>query len=399
MFFEFFYKLRAAGVPAGTGEFLDLLRALTGYGDRGQALSPTKFYFVSRACLAKDEKYFDSFDRVFAEMFRAVLSDDTAFLKFLEDLLAQAKEKKKNTNAPGYEPDELWKELEERLRQQDKRHDGGSRWIGTGGASPFGNAGANPAGVRMGGTSGARSAIDSLESRRYREYSDEEKLGVRGFKIALRKLRDLRREGRPEFDLPASILKTSESGGDPTAIFRPSRKNRMSLILLTDVGGSMTPHSSLVSRLFTAASKIMHFREFKHYYFHNALYEFVFEDSMFRNAIPIDRMFKKFDPETRLIFAGDACMNPYELFDKRHAFFEFYYRARKTDDQAEHKQVMSAFERLAEIARNYPHRAWLNPEPRRSWWHETISAIAEVIPMYPLTLGGLRGAVSQLMRK
>lgn len=160
----------------------------------------------------------------------------------------------------------------------------------------------------------------------------------------------------------------------------------------------MTPHAAIVSRLFTAASKIQHFREFKHYYFHNAIYEFVFEDSWFNNSIPIEDIYKKYDRETRIIFAGDACMNPYELFDKRHAYFEYYYKARQKEE-ANQKTVGSAYDRLKDIRAHFPHSVWLNPEPERGWWHETISAIADAIPMFPLTMGGLQRAIRQLMLK
>ncbi|MCE9600153.1 MAG: VWA domain-containing protein [Spirochaetia bacterium] len=398
MFLDFFFKMRAAGIPCGTGEFLDLLRALDGYGKAEIPITPERFYFIARSTLTKDEKFFDRFDRVFAELFRNVIANEDAFRRLLDDWLQLARERSAAENGPNYEPEQLWKELQERLREQTERHDGGNKWIGTGGVSAFGHSGENPSGVRIGGTGRSGSAIDSLEARRYREYSDEERIGVRGFRIALRKLRDLRREGRPEFDLPESIKRTSQNGGDPTAVFQRSRKNRLTVILLTDVGGSMTPHAGTVSRLFTAASKIQHFREFKHYYFHNALYEFVFEDSWFSKSISIDDLYKKYDRETRIIFAGDACMNPYELFDKRHAFFEYYYKARQKEE-ANQRNVQSAYERIKDMREHFPHMVWLNPEPERGWSHETISAIADAIPMYPLTMGGLQRAIRQLMLK
>ncbi len=399
MFLDFFYKLRKAGLPSGTGELMDLFRALSGYAEKNLPVTAEKFYFISRACLAKDEKHFDSFDRVFAETFRDALESGDAFRNILEEWLKEAKKRSSAEGGPEYETEQLWKELEDRLRTQTERHDGGSKWIGTGGVSPFGHSGENPKGLRIGGEGSNRSAMDVLTSGRYREYSEDEKLGVRGFRIALRRLRDLRREGRPEFDLPETIRETSNSGGDPVAVFRRSRKNRMTLVLLTDVGGSMTPYSGLVSRLFTAASKLAHFREFKHYYFHNAVYDHVFLDAAFRKPLSIEDFYKKFDQEARLLFAGDACMNPYELFDKRHAYFEYYYRARMKQDNPAERDVLSAYGRFQEIARKYPHCAWMNPEPRRAWWHETISAIGDVIPMYPFTIAGLHGAVRRLMQK
>lgn len=399
MFTNFFYRLRKAGLRCGTGELLDLLRALDGYADLEIPLTPERFYFISRACLAKDEKYFDAFDRTFAATFQESLESEDAFRKILEQWLREKRERSQAQNGPEYDTEQLWKELEDRLKNQKERHDGGSKWIGTGGVSPFGHSGENPAGLRIGGEGMRKSAMDVLNSGRYREYSEDEKLGVRGFRIALRKLRDLRREGRPEFDMPETIRETSNSGGDPTAVFRRSRKNRMTLVLLTDVGGSMSPYSGLVSRLFTAASRLQHFREFKHYYFHNAVYDHLFLDAAFRRPLPLDDFYKKFDRETRILFAGDACMNPYELFDKRHAYFEYYYRARMKEDNPREKDTLSAYERLQELRGKFPHIAWMNPEPARAWWHETISAISDVVPMFPFTIAGLQGAVRELMHK
>ncbi|MBI3394838.1 MAG: VWA domain-containing protein [Spirochaetia bacterium] len=401
MFFDFFYRLRSLGVPTGTGELLDLLKALSGYGDRGIVISPERFYYISRACLVRDERFFDAFDRAFAEIFKHALREGDAFRRALEEWLRSATERRsaaRADQAPLYDPDQLWKELESRLAEQTERHDGGAKWVGTGGVSPFGHSGENPRGVRIGGQGGGRSAIDVLEARRYREYSDDERINVRGYTIALRKLKDLRREGRPEFDLRESIRRTADSGGDPEIVFERSRKNRMTLLLLTDVGGSMTGHARSVSRLFSAASKMQHFRKFQHYYFHNAVYEHVFEDAAFRKPVPIEDIYKQYDSETRLILAGDACMNPYELFDKRHAFFEYYYRARNQEEAASHR-VPSAYERLRDLVRHYPHSVWLNPEPRRSWDHETIAAVGDEISMFPLTIGGLRGAVKHLMHQ
>lgn len=399
MFDSFFYALKKAGVPAGTGEYLDMLRALLGHAERGFPVTPERFYFLSRACLVKDEKHFYAFDQVFAGMFQNALAEEDPFRRFLEDWLKLAREARaKEGQGPVYDPEELWKELEERLNTQKERHDGGSKWVGTSGKSPFGHSGENPAGVRIGGEGLRRSAMDSTGSR-YLEYSDQQKLGVRAYKIALRKLRNLRREGRLELDLAETIHRTGQAGGDPEIVFRRSRKNRLALLLLTDVGGSMTPYSLSVSRLFTAASKMQHFRQFKHYYFHNAVYDSVFEDSVFRKAVTLEDLYRKFDNETRIIFVGDACMNPYELFDKRHAFFEYYYRARIKSENPAETPVPSAYERLKEIAQKYPHCAWLNPEPERGWVHETISAIGDVVPMYPLTIGGLTNAVKKLMLK
>lgn len=404
MFFDFFYELRKQRIPVSTGEYLDLMHALRGYSLRDIPVTPERFYLISRATLVKDVRFYDAFDLVFARLFsKQIGTGDNPFRQAIEHWLQRSAELTECPGqAPHLSPDELWKQLEERLKEQKERHDGGNKWIGTKCKSPFGHSGVNPAGVRIGGDErlpGNRSAIDTLGERRYREYRDDERLSVRQFQIALRRLRDLRREGRPQFSIPESVRRTADNAGVPEAVFVKSRKNRLRLLLLMDVGGSMSPHATLVSRLFSAASKTNHFGHFKHYYFHNVVYDYLFEDAGFSKMISIDEFCRKYDDETRLLYVGDACMSPYELFDKRHAFFEYYYRSGQTDEETlrqKQQDVLNGYERLRFLLARFPHTAWLNPDPPHTWHHETVQAIGDLIPMFPLTLDGLRRAVQSL---
>lgn len=401
MFFDFFYELRRNRIPVSTGELLDLISSLRWYAGQNLPITPERFYFMARATLVKNVRFYDAFDLVFARLFAGLIGEqEDPFRQALEQWLQEAANlTEKDIEAPHLEPEELWKTLRERLEEQKSRHDGGNRWIGTRGRSPFGHSGTNPAGVRIGGEGRNRSAIDVLGERRYREYRDDERLSVRQFQMALRKLRDLRREGRPHFSISASVRRTADNGGDPEAVFEKSRKNRLRLLLLMDVGGSMSPHTTLVSRLFTAASKLNHFGHFKHYYFHNVIYDYLFEDARFTKKLTIEEFCRRYDGETRILCVGDACMNPYELFDKRHAFFEYYYRAGHVDEETlrqKQQTVMNGYERLQYLHGRFPFLAWLNPDPEHTWHHETVQAIGDVIPMFPLTLDGLRRAVRTL---
>lgn len=400
MFLEFFYKLRQNKILVSTGEYLDLLQTLAGYAKRSEPMTIERFYFVSRCTLVKDLRFFDTFDQVFASVFVNQITDDQQFRRFLEDWLTDIGElaKRAGKESPHYSPNQLWQELEKRLSEQTERHDGGSKWIGSQGRSPFGHSGENKAGVRIGGQSRSRLAIDVLE-RRYREYRDDERLSVRQFQMALRKLRDLRRVGRPDFSIERSVRRTVDNAGLPEAVYVNSRKNRLRLLLLMDVGGSMSPHSALVSRLFSAASKINHFGDFSHYYFHNIVYDFLFEDAYFTRKIGLADFFRKYDSETRLLFVGDACMNPYELFDKRHAFFEYYHQMSQASDELLRKKqetIQTGFQNLVNIKNQYSKIAWLNPDPVSMWQHETVDSISEIIPMFELTLSGLKQAVDRL---
>ena len=385
----FFTTLRQRGLKVGLQEWLALLEALS-LGLHGSWL--TGFYHVARSLLVKRESEYDLFDQVFAHVFQgaelnaAEITDEIQ--KWLGDPLRHLRLSPEELEALAkLDLEELRRQLEERLKEQTERHDGGNRWIGTGGTSPFGWGGAHPSGVRIGGESLGRSAMQVAALRRYREYRTDLVLDVRQMKVALRKLRELTREGADDqLDLPASIDATCRDAGELSLVFRPPRRNNLRLLLLMDVGGSMDPHSRLVSRLFTAATAARHLRSFSAYYFHNCVYEEVYEDARFRKPVPVADLFDRHDRETRLVLVGDALMHPVELFDVGGSGYYYHYNP------------TPGIECLRRLVEHFRRLAWLNPEPASYWRHPTASAIARLIPMFALTLDGLDAAVTSLVK-
>jgi hypothetical protein len=385
----FFETLRQRGLKVGTQEWLALLDALS-LGLHGSRM--TGFYHVARSLLVKRESEYDLFDQVFAHVFKgaelaaAEISDEIE--KWLSDPLRHLRLSPEELEALAkLDLEELRRQLEERLKEQTERHDGGSRWIGTGGTSPFGWGGSHPSGIRIGGESLGRSAMQVAAQRRYREYRTDLVLDVRQMKVALRRLRELTREGGDdELDLDASIDTTCRNAGELTLVFRPPRRNNVRLLLLMDVGGSMDPHSRLVSRLFTAANAARHLRSFAAYYFHNCVYEEVYEDAQFRKTLPVADLLNKYDRDTKLVVVGDALMHPVELFDVGGA--SDYYQHNFTP----------GIECLRRLADHFRRIAWLNPEPASYWRHPTTSAIGRLMPMFALTLDGLDAAVASLVK-
>jgi hypothetical protein len=390
LFSRFFYSLRQEKIPVSTTEYLDLIRVLEQWKE---PITPGLFYHIGRNVLVKDIRFFDAYHIAFLRVFGDLMKDSSEWEKILNDWLRDARKKLLSNEEKERAPllENIWEELRKRLEEQKERHDGGNRWIGTGGTSPFGNSGFNPEGVRMGAERGSGMAIDSLEVRDYKDYREDISLGVREIQTGLRLLRELKKEGRKELSIPRTIDATCRAGGDPEIIEERSRKNSMRLVLLMDIGGSMTPYSLEVSRIFSAVHQIRHFKEFQHYYFHNCIYDYAFEDAQFFQKVSVGTIYKKYPKETRFVFVGDACMNPYELFSKRHAYFEYYYKSQSTKEE-----VLSGEERLKSWKEHFPYTIWLNPENKRYWSHETISAIWDIMPMFPLTKEGLRLAVKKL---
>ncbi len=408
MFIDFFYALRKENIPVSITEFLDLLKVLWEIHKNKEFFTIDRFYIVSRSTLIKDIKYYDTFHKVFLQYF-----NNYHYLKLELDKLKDIVEKwinkqileKKNIlpdNIPYYDTEKLLSELIKRLEEQKEEHHGGTYWIGTGGASPFGNSGINPNGIRFGNKMGYGSAIDKYTSISYEEYNSSETFNIRQYKVALKKLRKLYKIGNKELNIKETIQKTSKNLGDPELVFERMKKNQISLILLMDVGGSMYPYTSLVNRFFSACYKLKFFKEFHYFYFHNTLYEWLFKDARFNNKIHIEEFYKKFNKNYNIIWIGDACMNPYELFDKRHAFFEYYYKEDKklTDEEIYKKQsyIKNSYERLIEFKKNFPKSVWLNPQREYTWQHETIDAIRSIFPMFFLNLNGLERAISQLLQ-
>jgi hypothetical protein len=387
MFLDFFYNLRGRGLKVTTHNWLALMEAL-GQGLHEESLSG--FYQVARCILITNEAHYDEFDRAFAETFRGVkdvraeiLDDleqwlqDPKRLEFLDpELLKALKE---------LDIDELRRQFFERLKEQKERHDGGNRWIGTGGTSPFGSGGKHPSGVRVGG-GGGRSALAVADARRFRELRRDLVLDTRQIAAALRRLRKLSRdEGEPELDIDATIGATARNCGDLEIVMQPPRKNSVRLLLLLDVGGSMDPHAELVSRLFSAAHQAGNFRELRSYYFHNCVYGSVYEDAQFTKRVATEELLTTLDQKWFLVLVGDAYMHPGELM-------------MSGGDWWMDGRGPTGMTWLARLADRFPRSAWINPEPEKLWATGTIAEIAQVFPMFSLTLDGLGKMVRHLRR-
>lgn len=387
MFTEFFYLLREYKIPVSLNEWMTLMRALKdGLIDSDLG----RFYFISRALLVKNESRYDVFDQVFFHFFEGatkptVLDDDikdwlnrTPLKKFIsEEELARLKK---------LSLEELNKLFEERLKEQKEAHHGGNRWIGTGGTSPFGHGGAHPSGIRVGGQFGGRSAVKIAAERRFRNYRHDLTLDIRQIKVALKKLRDLRRHGtRLELDLDETIDKAGRNAGDIELVFHPEKKNQTKLLLLMDVGGTMDPYAHLVSQLFSAAHSSTHFKDFKFYYFHNCIYSRVYKNMERNLGISTADLFRLYDENYKLVLVGDAWMNPYELYYDNGAI-DFWTKERTAGIQW-----------LQRLKGHFKKSIWLNPERMDYWSADTIAAIRHVFKMYPLSLDGLEEGIRALM--
>ena len=388
MFTDFFYILRKRRVPVTITEWMTLMEALA----KGHISDLTEFYFLARAILVKSESYFDNYDVAFQEYFKGIetpmeiteqvlewLKDPFKRVPFSEEELAMLEQ---------LDLDKLIEELEKRLREQNEQHDGGDYWIGRGGKSPFGHSGSHPAGIRIGGSSGGRHAVQIAMDRRFQNYRNDLILDVRQIKMALRGLRQLAKIGpEDELDLDATIDEAGKNCGDIELIWRRSRKNSAKVLLLMDVGGSMEPYVRLCSLLFSAAHSSTHFKEFKYYYFHNCVYDNLYEDMARREATSTDRLLRTFEPDYKVIFLGDATMSRYELTDRYGAIN--YYERNETP----------GIIWLQRFADHFSHCVWLNPESEMYWNHTTVRMIRSVFPMYPLTIEGLGEAVKKLLVK
>ncbi len=386
LFLEFFYLLRRVGVPVSSREWLTFVEAMA----RGLVCADLhRFYAIARATLVKHERHYDLFDQCFVHQFAGAEAPQSlakAIDEWLDHPLPVPQLSPEELEMlDRYSADELRKLFEERLREQNERHDGGNRWIGTGGTSPFGHSGAHPEGIRVGGGGGGRSAIQIAANRRFRDYRADLILDTRQISVALRRLRRLGREGlRTEVDIDATIDATARNAGDLEIEFRPPRENRLKVLLLMDVGGSMDPFAHLVSKLFSAAHKATHFREFHAMYFHNCVYETVYEDARMREGMSTIELMRWLQPETRVIFLGDAHMAPYEL-SAQYGAIDYW-----------HQNEMSGLDWLKKLDAHFSHSAWLNPISERYWRHPTIDAIGRLFPMYELTLAGVEHAIEAL---
>ena len=391
MLINFFYSLRGAKLPVSVKEYLTLLEAL-----KAQVIGPSidEFYFLARMTLIKDEKYFDKFDQAFGAYFHGIATlDDEDLnvpLEWLKKRLERdfTPEEKRQIEALGG-IDKLMERLKQLLDEQKERHEGGSKWIGSGGTSPFGNGGFNPEGIRIGGDSGGnRTAVKVWDERAYKDYDDQVEIGTRNIKVALRRLRRFAREGAAdELDLPDTIRSTAANAGWLNLKMVPERHNNVKVLMLLDVGGSMDDHIKRVEELFSAAKS-----EFKHlefYYFHNCVYDYLWKNNRRRHGerTATFDVLHKFSPDTKLIFVGDATMSPYEVV--------------QPGGSVEYNNAEAGAVWLRRLADQFPRFAWLNPEPERLWeYRQSVSIIRQVLGgrMFGLTLGGLESAMRALSK-
>jgi len=390
MLIPFFYHLREGGMKTSITELLTLLQAM----QKGLANdSVDDFYFLSRACLVKDESKLDRFDRIFAAYFKGVDDSLSDLMQDLpEDWLRQQAElnlsdaeKAQIEAMGGFE--ELMRALQERLDEQDERHEGGSRWIGTAGTSPFGAYGFNPEGVRIGQHgSRNRSAVKVWDRREYRNLDDSIELGTRNIKVALRRLRKFAREGAADqLDLADTIDKTARNAGLLDIRMVPERHNAVKVLLCLDIGGSMDDHVRVCEELFSAASS--EFKHLEYYYFHNFIYENFWKDNRRRHAekIPTLDITHKYASDYKLIFVGDATMSPYEIV--------------YAGGSVEHWNDEPGSVWMKRLLNTYPKAIWLNPEPRQRWDYTPSTKIIRDIMddrMYPLTVAGLDDGMKAL---
>ncbi|HUH39952.1 MAG TPA: VWA domain-containing protein [Castellaniella sp.] len=390
MLIDFFYRLRAGGIQVSIQEYLTLLELLR---SRATPHTQDEFYHLARITLVKDETLFDRYDQIFGAFAQGLAARAAAAPDIPLDWLIQtfqkqlSAEEKAALERLGW--DKLMELFQQRLAEQTERHAGGSKWIGTGGSSPFGHGGYHPEGIRVGGPSaGNRTAVKVWEQRQYRDYDDRQELGTRNFKIALRRLRRFAREGATlELDLPGTIQGTAESAGMLDLRWMPERRNAVKVLMLLDVGGSMDDHVAQIESLFSAARS--EFRHLEVYYFHNCPYESLWRNNRRRHEERIDTLdlIRSHNEDWRLILVGDASMSPYELL--------------YPGGSVEHHNAETGAAWLQRLLAQWPHAAWLNPEPSGYWqYRQSIAIVREIMHdrMFGITLDGLERAMHLLAK-
>ena len=391
MLIDFFLHLKTRKLPVSTKEFLTLLEAIQA-GLAGHSMED--FYFLARSSLIKDESHFDRFDQAFGKYFKGIEAIPGLEVDLPEEWLKAMMQKhltpeeKARLEKLGW--DKLMEEFRNRLKEQKGRHQGGSKWVGTGGTSPFGNSGYHPEGIRVGGESaGNRTAVKVWDQREYRNLDDSVELGTRNIKVALRRLRRFARLGAPdELDLDGTIAATARNAGYLDLLMRPERHNAVKVLIFFDVGGSMDDHVKVCEELFSACRT--EFKHMEYFYFHNCVYDHVWRDSFRRHSerTPTLDVIHKYGPEYKLIFVGDATMSPYEIL--------------QPNGSIEYSNTEAGAVWLRRLADAYPSMAWLNPEAERTWdYRQSIGIIRQILGerMFPLTLDGLTRAITHLSRK
>ncbi|HJU70597.1 MAG TPA: VWA domain-containing protein [Paucimonas sp.] len=389
MLIDFFFTLKDARIPVSIKEFLILLEAM-----QKSVISPSldDFYFLARTTMVKDESHYDKFDKAFGLYFKGI---EAVFDKAPEiplDWLMKRMERELTPEQKaaiekfGY--DKLMERLQELLKEQKERHEGGKKWIGTGGTSPFGNGGQNPEGIRIGGESRNRSAVKVWEARAFRDYDTERELGTRNIKVALRRLRKFAREGaEDELALDDTIHATASNAGYLDIKMRPERKNNIKVLMLLDVGGTMDDHIARTEELFSAAKT--EFKNMEFFYFHNCVYDYLWKNNHRRHAerFPTWDILRKYTPDTKLIFVGDATMSPYEIL--------------QPGGSVEYNNDEAGAEWLQRFTNTFPKFIWLNPEPEGLWqYRQSISVIRQIMNnrMFPVTIEGLERGMRLLSK-
>ena len=391
MLINFFQGLRDAGIPVTTRELLDLFEGLKQH--LVFADSET-FYYFSRTCLVKDEKYFDRFDRAFSAHFKeletldavieAIIPDDWLRNEFLKSLSDE--DKAKIESLGGLE--KLIEEFKKRLEEQKERHEGGNKWIGTGGTSPFGQQGYNPEGVRVGPNGGQKKALKVWDRRDFKNLDDDVQLGTRNIKMALRRLRKFARQGAAdELDLDDTIRSTARNAGLLDIKLVPERHNAVKVLIFFDVGGSMDPHIRTCEELFSAART--EFKHLEYFYFHNFIYESVWRNNIRRHNERTSLMdvMHKYSHDYKVIFVGDAAMSPYEIVSP--------------GGSVEHRNEESGEVWMRRLRQTYEKMIWINPTPQAEWEYTQSTAMTHQLVeghMYPLTLKGLEEGMSYLSK-
>ena len=391
MFLDLFYGLRKEGVPVSLQEWQGFLVAM----EKGlHSSSLERFYHLGRTCLIKTETQFDAYDRVFLKVFRGIEGKLDGITDEVLQWLEEAKDLPELTPEQLAEleklsSDELMKKFLERLEEQTEQHDGGNKWVGTGGRSPFGHGGTHPTGVRVGGPGKSRSAMKVAEERRFSEYRTDRTIDIRQLRMALRRLRQLTRRGpESELALDETIDETCKNAGEIELVFRAPRKNDIRLLLLMDVGGTMDPFFEPVSQLLTALHEERGLREFQSYYFHNCVYDEVYNGArMTRDqAVPTADIFRRMDDRWKVMIVGDAGMHPAELFEPNGSIDP--WRGSATP----------GIEWLQRIESHFSRSVWINPEESRFWDnYHTTRTVRKIFPMFHLSIDGMGEAVQSLV--
>jgi uncharacterized protein with von Willebrand factor type A (vWA) domain len=373
------YTLRGQGVGVGLGEWITFLRGL----EMGLASDVDALYHYGRSILVHTEANYDAWDQAFTAFTEGLELQPILRVeleRWLSDPLAY--DPAKGIGNRSFEDlESLMQAFRDILEKQNKDHRGGSRWVGTGGTSPWGSGGRAEQGIALGSEGGNRTGIRLADARRWRDYRRDKTLGVRDFKVALRDLRHLVREGAEVLDIDETISESAKNAGEIELVFNREKANRVRLVLMLDSGGSMAPHADVVDRLFTAAHEINKSRAFKSFevwQFHNCVYRWLYRDYDQWERVTTSDVLKDLTPKHRLVFVGDASMAPWELFARHSA------------------GAISGHDQLKRFADRCPASIWINPDPKKWWSHPTVDAIGKLFRMYPLTLDGLRDAVRYL---